>query len=96
MVRKTRGYKCRTRKLFSKKTRDKGIPPLGYLLKDYEPGEKVNITINPTIHKGQPHKRFHGKTGSIIGKRGKAYLVSVKDGDREKIIISRPEHMRSA
>jgi large subunit ribosomal protein L21e len=94
MVKKAQGYKSRTRKLFSKKVRDKGMPSLGYLLRDYKSGEKVNIIINSTIHKGQPHKRFHGKTGEIIGKRGQSYLISIKDGNKSKIIISRPEHLK--
>ncbi|MHA1835612.1 MAG: 50S ribosomal protein L21e [Candidatus Odinarchaeia archaeon] len=95
MVKKTKGYKSRTRKLFSKKARQRGLPSLGYLLKDYQIGDKVNIIVNPSVHKGQPHRRFHGKTGTVIGKRGRAYLISLKLGNKEKIIISRPEHLKS-
>jgi len=96
MVKKTKGYRSRTRKLFSKKSRDKGMPSLSYLLREYEPGEKVSLFINSTIHKGQPHKRYHGKTGTIIGRRGRAYLISFNIGGSEKIVISRPEHIKSA
>ncbi|MEM2906598.1 MAG: 50S ribosomal protein L21e [Candidatus Odinarchaeota archaeon] len=96
MVKKTKGYRSRTRKLFSKKQRDKGMPSLSYLLREYEPGEKVSLFINSTIHKGQPHKRYHGKTGTIIGRRGRAYLISFNIGGSEKIVISRPEHIKSA
>ncbi|WEU39659.1 MAG: 50S ribosomal protein L21e [Candidatus Odinarchaeum yellowstonii] len=96
MVKRTKGYRNRTRKLFSKETRDKGMPPLSYLLKEYEPGDKVTIYINSTIHKGQPHRRYHGRTGTIIGRRGRAYLVSFNIGGKEKIVISRPEHIKSA
>ncbi len=96
MVRKTKGYRSRTRKLFSKDSREKGMPSLSYLLKEYEPGEKVSIYVNSTIHKGQPHRRYHGRTGTIIGRRGRAYLVSFKIGGKEKIVISRPEHIKSA
>lgn len=96
MVKKTKGYRSRTRKLFSKKPRDKGIPALSYLLREYAPGEKVSVFINSTIHKGQPHKRYHGKTGTVIGRRGRAYLISFNIGGSEKIVISRPEHIKSA
>jgi large subunit ribosomal protein L21e len=41
-----------------------------------------------------PFPRFHGKTGKVIGKRGSAYLLSVMDGNKEKTVISRPEHMK--
>lgn len=96
MVRKTKGYRSRTRKLFSKDSREKGMPSLSYLLKEYEPGDKVSIYVNSTIHKGQPHRRYHGRTGTIIGRRGRAYLVSFNIGGKEKIVISRPEHIKSA
>lgn len=42
-----------------------------------------------------PHRRYQGKVGKIIGKRGRAYLVSVTLGDKEKVIIVRPEHLVS-
>jgi len=41
-----------------------------------------------------PHPKFHGLTGTIVGKRGNSYLVKIRDKKKEKIIISRPEHLR--
>ncbi|MMZ69143.1 50S ribosomal protein L21e [compost metagenome] len=63
---------------------------------DYKPGDKVHIVVNPAIHKGMPHRRYHGKTGTIIGKRGKAYIVKITLGDKEKTLFIRPEHLRPA
>jgi large subunit ribosomal protein L21e len=40
-----------------------------------------------------PHKRFHGKIGLIIEKRGRGYVVSVPQGDATKTIIVRTEHL---
>jgi large subunit ribosomal protein L21e len=40
-----------------------------------------------------PHKRFHGKIGTIKEKRGRAYVVSVPQGDSIKDIIVRSEHI---
>jgi large subunit ribosomal protein L21e len=40
-----------------------------------------------------PHKRYHGKVGKIIDKRGRSYIVSVTQGDAVKEIIVRPEHL---
>ena len=40
-----------------------------------------------------PFSRFHGLTGVIIGPRGSAYEVSVKDGNKTKIVVARPEHL---
>ncbi|MHA1207671.1 MAG: 50S ribosomal protein L21e [Candidatus Freyarchaeota archaeon] len=93
-MKKSKGYRSRTRKLLKKHVRERGLPPLSRILRVYEPGEKVSIVIDPSIHKGQPHKRFHGKIGTVVGKRGRAYVVSVKLGNSVKTLISRPEHLR--
>jgi len=97
MVKAPKGLRHRTRKLLRKHIREKGaIPPLSLLLHGYKIGDKVHIKINPAIHKGMPHRRYHGKTGTIIGKRGKCYIVEVYLGDKRKTIIVRPEHIRPA
>ena len=93
-MKKSKGYRSRTRKLLKKHVRERGLPPLSRILRVYEPGEKVSIVIDPSIHKGQPHKRFHGKIGTVVGKRGRAYVVSVKLGNSVRTLISRPEHLR--
>jgi large subunit ribosomal protein L21e len=41
-----------------------------------------------------PHRRYHGKIGVIIAKMGRAYKVSVTQGDSTKEIIVRPEHLK--
>lgn len=58
--------------------------PITRMIQRFEKGDKVHIIVDPSIHKGQPHHRFHGKTGEVIGKRGKCYLISVRDGNKEK------------
>ncbi len=97
MVKAPKGFRHRTRKLLRKHIRERGaIPPLSLLLHEYKVGDKVHIKINPAIHKGMPHRRYHGKTGTIIGKRGKCYIVEVYLGNKRKTIIVRPEHIRPA
>ncbi len=61
---------------------------------DYKPGDKVYIIINPSVMKGMPHRRYHGKTGTIVGKRGHCYIVQVRMGGKVKTLIVRPEHLR--
>jgi large subunit ribosomal protein L21e len=89
----SRGYKTSTRHLMRKHTRSKGKVPLGRLLREYKPGDQVNIIIDSSMPKGQPHKRFHGKVGRISEKRGRAYVVLVNLGNAEKQLIVRPEHL---
>ncbi len=94
MVRHSKGYRNRTRKLLRKSPRERGMIPLSRILREYKEGERVAIKIDPSVHKGQPHRRFHGRTGIIVGKRGRAYIVKVLMGGYEKTIIARPEHLR--
>jgi large subunit ribosomal protein L21e len=67
--------------------------PLGRLLREYTVGQKVDVIIDPSVAKGQPHRRFHGKVGTILEKRGRAYVVGLKDGEKPKQLIVRPEHL---
>jgi large subunit ribosomal protein L21e len=67
--------------------------PLGRLLREYTIGQKVDVIIDPSVAKGQPHRRFHGKVGTILEKRGRAYVVGLKDGEKPKQLIVRPEHL---
>ena len=97
VVKAPKGTRHRTRKVFRKRIREKGaIPPLSLLMIDYKVGDKVHIVVNPAIHKGMPHRRYHGKTGTVVGKRGKSYLVEVEVGGKKKLLIVRPEHLRPA
>lgn len=94
MVVRSKGYRSKTRKLLRKSVRERGsIPPLSTLMYQYKEGDYVVIKINPSIHKGMPHRRYHGRVGVIVGKRGKAYEVKVTDGGKEKLLIVRPEHL---
>ncbi|MGP3667076.1 MAG: 50S ribosomal protein L21e [Candidatus Bathyarchaeota archaeon] len=94
MVQKSKGFRSQTRLLLRKKRRERGLRPLGYLLVEYKTGDKVQILIDPTTHKGEPHRRYHGKIGVVLGRRGKAYIVKVMDGGKERKIITLPEHLR--
>jgi large subunit ribosomal protein L21e len=42
-----------------------------------------------------PFRRFFGRTGTIAEKRGKSYIVKIKDGKKEKELIARPEHLKA-
>ena len=92
-MRKSRGYRAGTRRLLKKKPRERGKTTISKLLYEYQPGWRVVIRIDSSIQKGMPHKRYHGKVGTIIGKRGRSYIVSVAQGGAIKNIIVRPEHL---
>lgn len=89
------GYRVKTRRIFRKNVRQRGLKSISRFMIDYQVGDKVDIIADPAYQKrGMPHKRFHGKTGEIIGIRGRCYEVRVKDMKKEKLIIVGREHLR--
>jgi len=91
--RKAKGYRRKTRYLLKRKPRERGKLGLSRLLREYEVAEKVVIKLDPSVHKGMPHRRFHGRIGVISNKRGRSYVVHVSQGKAIKEIIVRPEHI---
>ncbi|MEK6851546.1 MAG: 50S ribosomal protein L21e, partial [Candidatus Thermoplasmatota archaeon] len=45
---------------------------------------------------GCPHHRFHGLTGTVVERRGRAYVLDVRFGGKTKQAIVIPEHLRRA
>ncbi|MDP8002747.1 MAG: 50S ribosomal protein L21e [Caldisphaera sp.] len=95
MVKAPTGYRSKTRNLLRKHVREKGgVPRLSKALYPYQVGDKVTIKIDSSFHDGMPHRRFHGLTGTIVDKRGKAYVVKVNLGNKEKTLITYAVHLR--
>lgn len=96
MVKASKGYRRRTRYVMQNRTRDRGLSPITRIFQKFEVGEKANVNLDPSIHKGQPHVRFHGHTGTVTGTQGRAYVLDVRMGNKMKQIIVRPEHLRKS
>jgi large subunit ribosomal protein L21e len=95
MVKRSVGPRSKTRHKLSKSHRTRGMPPPSHTLREFELGAKVDVVINPSIHGGMPHSRFHGLTGTVTGRRGASFVVDLKMGRRKtKVLIARPEHLR--
>jgi large subunit ribosomal protein L21e len=92
-MKKSRGYRTRTRRLLRKEPRERGKIRLSKLLQEYQPGSRVLIKIDSGIHKGMPHRRYQGRVGTIVVKRGRSYVVNVTQGEAVKEITVRPEHL---
>ena len=89
------GYRSKTRSIFRKKVRTRGLPGLSRFMAEYTVGDKVDIIADPSFQKrGLPHRRFHGKTGMIMSIRGRCYEVNVKDGNKMKTLFLGCEHLR--
>ena len=93
MVRRSKGYRSKTRTLFRKQPRERGKVGLSRLLRTYNPGDKVKIRIDSSVHKGMPHRRYHGRVGVIKGRRGRSYVIEIGEGKQTRTLIARPEHI---
>jgi large subunit ribosomal protein L21e len=84
----------RGRSILRKTPRNRGLSPVTHEFQVFEAGEKANIFIDPSVHRGAPHLRFHGKTGTVVGNQGHAFVLEVKDGNKIKIVVARADHLR--
>jgi large subunit ribosomal protein L21e len=93
MGRRATGFRHKSRTLLTRNPRERGKTTLTKILHGYEAGEKVVVKIDSSVQKGIPHRRFHGRVGVVVSKRGRSYVVHVQQGDATKEIIVRPEHL---
>ncbi len=93
MTKKSRGFRAKTR--FKLRQKVAYRPPITKFLKEFEKNQAVVIVQEPASQRGMPHPRFKGKSGTIIEKRGKSYIVQILDGNKAKKLIARPEHLKA-
>eukprot|EP01117_Protostelium_nocturnum_P000688 TRINITY_DN1080_c3_g1_i1.p1 TRINITY_DN1080_c3_g1~~TRINITY_DN1080_c3_g1_i1.p1 ORF type:complete len:161 (-),score=41.82 TRINITY_DN1080_c3_g1_i1:60-542(-) len=83
------GYRARTRHLFSRAFRTHGANNLTNYLTTYKVGDYVDIVANGSIHKGMPHKFYHGKTGVVWNVTRRAIGVEVNKVVRTRVLRKR-------
>ncbi len=93
MAERSRGSRSKTRYKLSKSLREKGMPRSSRATRRFEEGDLVHIKLDPSVHGGMPHPRYHGSTGVVSAIRGRAYLVQIRVGGKRKTLIVGPEHM---
>lgn len=76
-----------------KNIREKGKLSLSKYFQKFSEGDRVAIVREHSENPKFP-KRIQGLTGKIEGMRGKAYLVKVKEGNKEKLHILKPVHLK--
>lgn len=91
-MRHSRGYRNRGRKVLRQHPRERGYRGLSRLMYQYSVGDYVIIDIDPTFIETAPHRRYQGRVGRIIEKRGRAYVIEVREGRKIKKIIATPDH----
>ena len=77
----------------TKKVREKGKIKLSEYFKSLEKGDRVSIIREMSLNKNFPD-RMQGRTGIVEGKRGKSYVVRIKDINQIKRYIVEPIHLK--
>ena len=94
-MKKSKGQRQGTRFIASRSKTERSRLNIARVIHQYEEGDSVSIVIDGGQQKGMPNRRFQGRTGVICGKQGSAWVVSVKDGNKTKTVVARPEHLRA-
>ena len=93
-MRRSKGTRQGTRRILKRSKPQRGRLNIRRVMHAYEPGDRVAIVLDGGQQRGMPHRRFQGRTGFIQEQQGSAYVVAVKDGNMQKTVIARPEHLR--
>jgi len=91
-MKRSRGFRSRTRRKLKRSAKDKFT--ITDYLREFKEGQSVVIYPNSVSQKSMPHSRFKGKIGKVESKRGNAYIVKLSLGNKERTIITKPEHLR--
>ncbi|MXR50941.1 50S ribosomal protein L21e [Halovenus sp. WSH3] len=82
-----------TRHKLQNDPRDQGTSPPQQAVEEFEAGDTVHLSLDPSVQEGRFHPRFNGEVGTVIGEQGQAYKVEITDGDVEKTVIAKPAHL---
>ena len=87
---RSHGFKHKSRSVMTKSA-PRGV---SFLLREYNVGDRALIIIDPTQHKALPHRRYHGKVGTVIEVGRRVVTLHVKLGDKTKTLITRLDHIK--
>lgn len=76
-----------------KRVREKGKLKLSSYFKKIEDGANVALVMDIGVRASFP-KRLKGMNGKVVGSRGKFKLVEIKDGNKLKMFIIHPVHLK--
>ena len=76
-----------------KSLRQRGKISLREYFKTFKTGDKVAFVRDLSFNADFP-ERMQGKTGTIVEKRGRAYVIRIKDLNMEKHFIVKPINLK--
>ena len=76
-----------------KKVRTRGKIRLSRYFQEMKKGDFVAVVREPSVQSSFP-VRIQGRTGKVEGRRGKAYMINLRDQDKEKKFLIDPIHLK--
>ncbi|MBI5884482.1 50S ribosomal protein L21e [archaeon] len=89
---KAKGVRSKSRSKLKMHSRCKTT--INALLREFGQGARVQININPSIQAGMPMHKYQGITGVVSGRQGDAFVVSLRDQNKEKKLIVPSAHLK--
>ena len=93
-MKRSHGLRVGTRSILRRRRTERSRINISCVMHNYAEGDRVAIVLDGGQQRGMPHRRFQGRTGFIQRRQGAAWIVAVKDGNMQKTVIARPEHLR--
>jgi len=76
-----------------KRIRTRGKTPLSRQFQNLKEGDSVAVIRELSVATSFP-ERLQGRTGTVLEKRGQAYVVQIKDQNKGKKFIIEPVHLK--
>jgi large subunit ribosomal protein L21e len=76
-----------------KKIRARGKISLSRYFQNLKSGDSVAVVKEISVSSSFPG-RLQGRTGKVVEKRGRSYVVKIMDHDKEKTFIIEPVHLK--
>jgi large subunit ribosomal protein L21e len=67
---------------------------VSFLLREYKVGDRSLVIIDPRQHKSLPHRRYHGKVGTVTNVGRRTVTLDIKLGNKTKTLITRLDHVK--
>jgi large subunit ribosomal protein L21e len=93
MVKSSKGLRSRTRGTLTKEVRERGLPPITRFLQTFAVGDRVIVRLEASDPRGQPHPRYQGRVGVVVGRQGRAYRLAFDDGGKRKQLLANAVHL---
>ncbi len=77
-----------------KRIKERGKIRFSEYFKELKTGDKVALKREQSVMEVGFHERMQGRTGVVVGKQGRSYIVKVKDINKEKTLILPAIHLK--